>query len=1026
MCCITQKFEQSHLRLCGRAGVASDGNCDVNARLGLWCRDEEGWATRDFNLFGLPNDRTWDYNFGTKPGLGNDRFDPGHSGGTHVDVSCPTSDDTGDGRRWTGGAIGIFVRGDPPDGWTGAARAAEASNAEEVGDEQQLARAIFKASEADRCQDSWYSMTDADRRSGVNDVMDVLAAYGMRMCGLVTDTNADCSINVQDLRKALSSFGCKCPVGRVIRGGLCEPCGPFDDGQCCAAGVVDCAGTIETEWATSCERGYYLLGEGEQPPDSDVPGGSPGDHCVSCTIAGPSDFDTGCCVSSRTVYDFEADTRGEFTYALPDGAHWGNAHLEVKVWGAGGHYHYGNPQPNTWGGGGAYAHGWILQDDLAGASELTVVVGASGCKDLGCHSTGAHGPSRNSNGGGHSGIFLPMPPKPPYFIETLSQISNCNDVEHSGLYNVNSRATYCDTDTGGGGFELFLYTDDMSIPGPLTQFNGDFDPAGRQGSATMNLEDIVLRMGAEEVEIVIAWGHLAEGYTTLDTYDGAIKFKLPSTFWRIPDLSGGRNCGADNSQYGEVDVSCVSGDCQNFVGQFYTGPNSFGACAGQGYGLVRRGPQPEEGDESEDEEVVNCDWLANEDCEADEDCDGEVTAIYVSLTGNEDCMGMYRHGIFDGFKPRQLTMWVRRGLTNCQHDDSACPAEAERCIPASMSNPNPDPPCTSAEDDPADCCCEAQNTCQPAADPPEAQPNSQNQSEWYSLMQERTLLVAGGGGGAGPNGAGGAAGTQVGYNGGERSWRSTSPGGLQSQSGGGGSQEQGGRPGSGDTSYGRSSLGGGGPLQAGDWEGMMSLGSGPFDVGFDSFTPGGGGGGYFGGGGGTIAAGDSRDGSSGGGGGSSFISSRVSHGGMETGTGYMPGGITVADRGGGQVGFGRSYRCILCQEYPDFMKTICNDEYSELVQAQTGTECEVNSGNPIERPDFTSGHGRVVIDLVCQVRRRPSDQNTRSRSPVYRWNPSGVVTRRVEMTSDALQISSTVRQHMIMLLNTIPIPSQST
>lgn len=187
----------------------------------------------------------------------------------------------------------------------------------------------------------------------------------------------------------------------------------------------------------------------------------------------------------------------------------------------------------------------------------------------------------------------------------------------------------------------------------------------------------------------------------------------------------------------------------------------------------------------------------------------------------------------------------------------------------------------------------------------------------------------------------------------------------------------------------------------------MSLGSGPFDVGFDSYTPGGGGGGYFGGGGGTIAAGDSRDGSSGGGGGSSFISSRVSHGGMETGTGYMPGGITVADRGGGQVGFGRSYRCILCQEYPDFMKTICNDEYSELVQAQTGTECEVNSGNPIERPDFTSGHGRVVIDLVCQVRRRPSDQNTRSRSPVYRWNPSGVVTRRVEMTSDALQISST-------------------
>ena len=76
-----------------------------------------------------------------------------------------------------------------------------------------------------------------DRRSGINDVMDVLSAFGMRLCGLVTDTNDDCSINVEDVRAALASFGCKCPVGRVIRKGRCEPCGPADIGQCCAAGV---------------------------------------------------------------------------------------------------------------------------------------------------------------------------------------------------------------------------------------------------------------------------------------------------------------------------------------------------------------------------------------------------------------------------------------------------------------------------------------------------------------------------------------------------------------------------------------------------------------------------------------------------------------------------------------------------------------------------------------------------------------------------------------------------------------------
>ena len=99
--------------------VAADGDCTSNARLGLWCRDEEAWGTRDFNLFGLPNDNLWDYNYGQKPGLGTDRFDSGHGGGTHVDVSCPQRGDwISDARRWTGGAVGIFVRGPPPADWT--------------------------------------------------------------------------------------------------------------------------------------------------------------------------------------------------------------------------------------------------------------------------------------------------------------------------------------------------------------------------------------------------------------------------------------------------------------------------------------------------------------------------------------------------------------------------------------------------------------------------------------------------------------------------------------------------------------------------------------------------------------------------------------------------------------------------------------------------------------------------------------------------------------------------------------------
>eukprot|EP01052_Picozoa_sp_SAG31_P040983 SAG31_NODE_6085_length_2178_cov_2.675325_3_plen_129_part_00 len=119
-----------------------------------------------------------------------------------------------------------------------------------------------------------------------------------------------------------------------------------------------------------------------------------------------------------------------------------------------------------------------------------------------------------------------------------------------------------------------------------------------------------------------------------------------------------------------------------------------------------------------------------------------------------------------------------------------------------------------------------------------------------------------------------------------------------------------------------------------------------------------------------------------------------------------------ADRGGGMVGFGRSYQCIMCQEYPEFMKTVCNDEYAELISAQTGTECDnYGFGIGIENPEFESGHGRVVIDLVCEARRRPSTFTPTELAPYYQWSPSGVEERRIDMSTDETMISSTVSQH---------------
>jgi hypothetical protein len=91
----------------------SNTDCSANANLGLFCSDEEAWATRDFTLITVPNGNYFTYNYGGKPGLSSDRFDGGHGGGTHVDVD---NDGLGggtegqqDSRAWVG-TVGLYVR----------------------------------------------------------------------------------------------------------------------------------------------------------------------------------------------------------------------------------------------------------------------------------------------------------------------------------------------------------------------------------------------------------------------------------------------------------------------------------------------------------------------------------------------------------------------------------------------------------------------------------------------------------------------------------------------------------------------------------------------------------------------------------------------------------------------------------------------------------------------------------------------------------------------------------------------------
>ena len=79
----------------------------------MWCRDEEGWGSRDFNLFTLVCDNCGHtYNYEGKPGLVSCRLDGGHGGGNCVDASDDSlkGNDCCNDKRKFGRAVGIFVR----------------------------------------------------------------------------------------------------------------------------------------------------------------------------------------------------------------------------------------------------------------------------------------------------------------------------------------------------------------------------------------------------------------------------------------------------------------------------------------------------------------------------------------------------------------------------------------------------------------------------------------------------------------------------------------------------------------------------------------------------------------------------------------------------------------------------------------------------------------------------------------------------------------------------------------------------
>ena len=109
----------------------------------------------------------------------------------------------------------------------------------------------------------------------------------------------------------------------------------------------------------------------------------------------------------------------------------------------------------------------------------------------------------------------------------IRDVVNCDDAIAPGVYTVNGITTYCDTETDGGGWELFVHTENGQIPGPLSVNGGVFDPRTRRGQANTALGDIISGYPEGSVEIAIAWGSQRTKYKQLSSYEAAVAFFLP-------------------------------------------------------------------------------------------------------------------------------------------------------------------------------------------------------------------------------------------------------------------------------------------------------------------------------------------------------------------------------------------------------------------------------------------------------------------------------------------------------------------